>query len=218
MLASEFKIEDDFPAVSYEQWRALAEADLKGESFEQKFVSHTYEGIDVQPLYTRRDQLDVGERSKVRGLRRMALDSASDRTSESGWDLRQEHAYADLKLANQAILEDLAGGVTSICVQFDSVAQHGFDPDDRAASELAEGNGVAAYAVDDLDTLFSGVDLSLIGVALKTGAAFLPAAAMLIGLWRHRGIPAAQPRGTSMPIRCRCWPAKAYCRSRRRQR
>ena len=52
MLAPEFKIEDDFPAVSYEQWRALAEADLKGAAFDQKLVSHTHEGIDIQPLYT----------------------------------------------------------------------------------------------------------------------------------------------------------------------
>ena len=56
MLAPKFTIADDFPPVSYEQWREMAEASLKGSSFERKLVTHTYEGIDVQPIYTRRDR------------------------------------------------------------------------------------------------------------------------------------------------------------------
>ena len=55
----EFKLKDDFLPASYDQWRALAEADLKGASFQQKLVTHTYEGIDIQPLYTRRDEFAV---------------------------------------------------------------------------------------------------------------------------------------------------------------
>ena len=55
MLAPEFTLRDDFPPADYDEWRALAEADLGGASFEQKLVTHTYEGIDVQPVYTRRD-------------------------------------------------------------------------------------------------------------------------------------------------------------------
>ena len=58
MLPETFTLKDDFPPATYEQWRALVEADLKGAPFEQKLVSRSYEGIDVQPLYSRRDQLD----------------------------------------------------------------------------------------------------------------------------------------------------------------
>ena len=53
MLAPQFNLRDDFPPVNYDEWRALAEADLEGASFEQKLVTHTYEGIDLQPVYTR---------------------------------------------------------------------------------------------------------------------------------------------------------------------
>ena len=56
MLPREFTLKGDFPPASYDEWRALAEADLNGAAFEQKLVSHTYEGIDLQPLYTRRDR------------------------------------------------------------------------------------------------------------------------------------------------------------------
>src|SRR5205823_13270715 len=56
MLAPEFTLRDDFPPAAYDEWRALAEADLQGASCEQKLVTHTYEGIDIQPVYTRRDR------------------------------------------------------------------------------------------------------------------------------------------------------------------
>jgi methylmalonyl-CoA mutase len=196
MLASTFKIGDDFPPVSYEQWRALAEADLNGRPFDQELVSHTYDGIDIQPLYTRRDQLGSGDVAAIRSIPTTGHGESSAGTRGRGWDLRQEHTHPDLKVANQAILEDVAGGVNSICVQLDSVACRGFDPDDRAADELVDSGGIKVYTVDDLDALLAGVDLALIGVSLKSGGAFLPAAAMLIGLWRHRGVGPKQARGT----------------------
>src|SRR5437016_3805662 len=55
MLDAEFTIRDDFPPVRYAEWRALAEADLGGAPFEQKLVTHTYEGIDIQPVYAPKD-------------------------------------------------------------------------------------------------------------------------------------------------------------------
>ena len=61
MLPERFTIEDDFPPVSYEQWRALVEADLQGVTIEQKLVWHTYDGVDIQPVYTRRDELSGGQ-------------------------------------------------------------------------------------------------------------------------------------------------------------
>ena len=61
MLASEFSLQDEFPPINYAEWRALAEADLQGAAFEQKLVTHTYEGIDIQPVYTRRDRPGEGD-------------------------------------------------------------------------------------------------------------------------------------------------------------
>src|SRR6185369_11404134 len=52
MLDHEFHLVDDFRSAKYDDWRALAEADLAGASFEQKLVTHSYEGIDLLPVYT----------------------------------------------------------------------------------------------------------------------------------------------------------------------
>jgi len=195
MLAPEFTLRDDFPPVDYTEWRALAEADLQGASFEQKLVTHTYEGIDVQPVYTRRDWPAEGDPAGFPGLPPFVRGAHLLGAVQTGWDLRQEHAHPDLKVANQAILEDLQGGVTSLLLRLDSAARNGLDPDHPAAAELAGRDGLMVYHVDDLDALLAGVHLNMIGVTLEAGAAFVPAAATLVALWRRRGVRPDQARG-----------------------
>jgi methylmalonyl-CoA mutase len=186
--AMDVELKNDFPPVSYDQWRALAEADLRGASFEQKLVAHTYEGIDIHPLYTRRDQLGPGDYYAFPGTPPFVRGAIRQDVRPSGWDLRQEYADADPAIANRAILDDLDGGVDSLAIRFDLAARNGFDPDDSAAATFAGRDGIMAYSVDDLDQLLSGVELAAVPVSLEPGAAFLPAAAAMIALWRRRGV------------------------------
>src|SRR6516225_2907377 len=188
MLAPEFTLRDDFPPVGYDAWRPLAEADLEGASFEQKLVTHIYEGIDIQPVYTRRDRPGEDDPNGFPGLTPFVRGGRPLGAAQTGWDLRQEHAHPDLDTTNKAILDDLQGGVTSLLLRLDSAARNGLDPDDPAAAELAGRDGVMAYSVADLDQALAGVHLQMIGVTLEAGAAFLPAAALLAALWRRRGI------------------------------
>jgi methylmalonyl-CoA mutase len=195
MLAPEFMLLDDFPPADYGAWRALAEADLEGASFEQKLVTHTYEGIDIQPVYTRRDRPDAEDPMGFPGLTPFVRGARPLGAVTTGWDLRQEHAHPDLEVANQAIREDLAGGVSSLLLRLDLAARNGLDPDDPGSAEWAGRDGLMVYHVSDLDALLAGVHLHMIGVTLEAGAAFLPAAVTLAALWRRRGIAADQARG-----------------------
>ncbi len=195
MLAPEFTLKDDFPPVRYEDWRPLAEADLEGMPFEVKLVTHTYEGIDIQPVYTRHDRPGEGDPDGFPGLPPFVRGSKPLGAVRTGWDLRQEHAHPALDEANRAILADLQGGVTSLLLRLDSAARNGLDPDDPAAAELAGRDGLMAYHLDDFDRLLAGVHLDLIAVTLEAGAAFLPAAATLLALWRRRGLSPEQTRG-----------------------
>jgi methylmalonyl-CoA mutase len=195
MLATEFTLRDDFPPAAYEQWRALAEADLEGAPFELKLVTHTYEGIDVQPVYTRRDRPGEGDADGFPGLPPFVRGARPFGAVQTGWDLRQEHAHPDLAVTNRAILDDLQGGVTSLLLRLDAAARSGLDPDEPAAAELAGRDGLMVYHTDDLDCALAGVRLDLIGVTLEAGAAFLPAAALLVALWQRRGVIPGQARG-----------------------
>lgn len=194
MLAQKFSIKDEFPPVDYGRWRAAAEATLKGASFDQKLVTHTYEGIDLQPLYTRRDALG-DDAFGFPGLAPFVRGGTPLGAVKTGWDIRQEHAHPDLRISNRAILDDLQGGVTSVLLKLDHAARCGLDADAEVATELAGRDGITAYCLDDLDEVLADVDLSIIGLALDGGAAFLPAAAMLIALWKRRGCALDQVRG-----------------------
>jgi methylmalonyl-CoA mutase len=195
MLPSEFSLRDDFPPVSYEEWKALALADLEGASFEQKLVTHSYEGIDIQPVYTSRDFPEDNDPEGLPGLPPFVRGATAQGAIRSGWDLRQEHLHPDLQLSNEAILEDLQGGVTSLLLRLDVAARNGHDPDDPEAGELAGRDGLMVYSLTDLDTLLNNVHVQMIGVTLEAGAAFLPAAALLVALWQKRGVELQAVRG-----------------------
>jgi len=194
-LADDFTIHDDFPPVGYDQWRALAEEALNGAPFERKLITHTYEGIDIQPIYSRRDQLGGIDPIGFPGLAPFVRGSHPLGTVLTGWDLRQEHAHPDLAVTNRAILGDLEGGATSLLLRLDAAARCGLDPDQEAAADLSGRDGVMVYSLEDLDAALANVHLNMVGVALDAGAAFLPAAATLVGLWQRRAISPQEARG-----------------------
>jgi methylmalonyl-CoA mutase len=195
MVDQTFSIQEDFPPVPYDQWRELAEASLKGAPFEKKLVTHTYEGIDLQPLYTRAVRAGEDDATGFPGISPFVRGSTLLGSSSTGWDLRQQHDQPQPSAANQAILEDLEGGVSSLLLVLDRAARSGFDPDDQRAEDFVGFEGLMAYHVDDLDAVLANVQLSLVGVTLDSGASFLPAAAQLIALWRKRGLSDDEVRG-----------------------
>ena len=136
----------------------------------------------------------------------------------SGWDVRQEHRHPDVNVTNRAILDDLAGGVTSLVLRLDRAARDGFDPDDVAAGKLAGRDGLMAYSVDDLDAVLKNVQLQMIGVALDAGAAFIPVAAQFVALCGGGRFPSSKLAGRSTPTPSRCWPATVNSRRRRKRR
>ncbi|MCA9239950.1 MAG: methylmalonyl-CoA mutase subunit beta, partial [Planctomycetales bacterium] len=192
MLPEQLTIQDDFPPVTYDQWRATVEADLKGAPFEKKLVTHTYEGIDIQPIYTRADAPAGADPHGLPGTPPYVRGAIAAGAVATGWDLRQEHAHPDLVEANKAILADLEGGVTSVLLRLDASARGGRDPD---ASDASEPDGLLAYRTQDLDAALAGVHLDMAGAALDAGAAFLPAAAQLMALWRQRGVATENATG-----------------------
>ncbi|MCA9142575.1 MAG: methylmalonyl-CoA mutase [Planctomycetaceae bacterium] len=194
-LAEEFTIQDDFPPVGYEQWRSLVEESLQGVPFEKKLVTHTYEGFDVQPLYSLRDAIGDSDPFGFPGLAPFVRGAQPLGAVTTGWVLRQEHAHPDVVATNQAILDDLKGGVTSLLLRFDAAACQGYDPDQAEATKLVGHQGIMAYCVDDLDATLANVDLASVGIALDASAAFLPAAAMLVGLWQRYEVSPADARG-----------------------
>jgi methylmalonyl-CoA mutase len=190
-LPETFTIQQDFPPVDYDDWRAIVDKALGGAPFERKLVRRSYDGIEIQPLYSDRDQL-AADPSGLPGFAPFIRGSYPLAAATCGWDLRQEFADPDPAQCNRSILNDLNAGVTSLQLRFDAAVRDGLDADHPDASAVAGRGGLMAYRVEDLDAILADVRLDQVRVGLDAGAAFLPAAAMLIGLCRQRGVADGQ--------------------------
>ncbi len=81
---------------------------------------------------------------------------------------------------------------------YDLVSHEGIDPDHPAARGRIGQCGMAVYSVDDMERLFSGLDLSRINVVHITYYQVIPALAQYIAYAERRGLGAADLRGNSM--------------------
>jgi methylmalonyl-CoA mutase len=179
----------EFPTPTRDQWLAAVDKALKGAPFDKKLVTPLYEGINVQPLYTRQDW--QGET----GLPGLAPFTRGATAAAAGWDIRTEHDAADPRAVNRAILTDLLRGATAILIRFDLAARAGLDGDHAAADGLAGADGAMIYSVDDLDLALNDILPELVPLSLEAGAQALPTAALLSALWRRRGVTPEQARG-----------------------
>lgn len=192
-LPRELSVMELFPAMDESAWRELAERDLRGAPFEKKLVTHTYEGLRLQPVYTPESAAapaaaHSGDHPGTRGNHPLGV-------SQCGWDVRQERTEAGLEALNKAILDDLEHGVTSVLLRLDVGGRNGLDPTDPRAARLVGVDGVPIATVGDLRVAFDGVHLQMIGVALEAGAAFLPAASLVMAMWDEAGVDVGAARG-----------------------
>jgi methylmalonyl-CoA mutase len=101
---SDVVLAGDFPPATRDAWRQLVAGVLAKSGIttdpEQALATATYDGFDLQPLYTAAD--------------RPADFVWPNAATGPGWDIRQHHAGPDPARVNRAILTDLENGVTSI--------------------------------------------------------------------------------------------------------
>ena len=196
-LPRQLDLTEHFPSVSEEQWRQIVERDLRGAPFEKKLVTHTYEGIRVQPLFTPPADAShadghvpphAGWPPFTRGVDYLGRHRCA-------WDLRQERAEPMLDQLNAAMLEDLEAGVGSVLLRLDLAGRSGRDPDAPGGGHFVGRDGASLSTLHDLDHAFEGVHLEMIALALEAGAAFLPASALVMALWEHRGVAREGARG-----------------------
>lgn len=132
---------DDFPAAPREEWLALVEKTLKGQSFEEALVSRTVNGLPIQPLYTEAP-------SNPRDLR--------PRDAVRPWDIRAATRHPDPKAANAELLKDLEQGAASVLLAIDPTGQEGLAVADAAGLGKALEGVLLDLAPVALDAGFLG--------------------------------------------------------------
>lgn len=177
------KLLSEFPAHSYDQWHAAAEALLKGADFDQKLVSKTYEGITIQPIYRREDIAELEHRKHLPGSASLVRGSHTDGFLKSGWEVSQELKAPTPQTLNSLIHEGLNGGQSELNLFV------GCGQDDCCTG------GTRIDAVADLKVALDGVALDAVSTWWQCGPANVATAAIVIAAAEDMGVPAAKLRG-----------------------
>ncbi|MEL6423129.1 MAG: methylmalonyl-CoA mutase family protein, partial [Pseudomonadota bacterium] len=184
-----------FPPSSQEDWRALAEKALKGAPLSGLFAK-TADDIEIAPLYADgrpvapvapgADDANARPASTSPPTETGRVDAWSaatralciPRDGATPWDIRALHGGTDAGDVNAAILDDLAGGASSICLQMAAPGQHGLG---------------GTYAA--MDAALAGAHLDMIHTSVLAGDQYVGAALALEALWDARGCKAGGRRG-----------------------
>jgi methylmalonyl-CoA mutase len=132
----------EFPSIDEAQWKALAEASLKGRPLET-LRSRTADGITVEPVYSAAHDAAT-------------LPAGPDRLAADMWTLTQRADMPDIAAANARILEDLENGASGLSLVL-------------PGSVTAGAHGVAVTDARSLERLFDAVELDFISLRLDAG-------------------------------------------------
>src|SRR5690348_13670893 len=182
----------DSPPVSYEEWRAAY-----GLSPEREATFTTLSGEQIDPLYTERDpprdhDANIGSPGEFPFTRGVYPTMYRGRL----WTMRQFAGFGTAEETNERFRYLLDHGQTGLSTAFDMPSLMGHDSDHpRSLGEVGR-EGVAVDTVDDMETLFQGIDLGDVTVSMTINA---PAAMMLafyVVAAEHNGVPADRLGGT----------------------
>ncbi|MFD6328878.1 methylmalonyl-CoA mutase family protein [Streptomyces niveus] len=168
----------EFPAPTHEQWQGLVAGvlrksgrDVSGAAAEDALSTSLDDGLTTRPLYTATDAPgDAG----LPGFAPFTRGGTPGGPAPGGWDVRQRHARTDPARTNEAVLDDLANGTTSLWLAV----------------------GAAGVPVSGLAEALDGVYLDLAPIALDAGDEFPAACAELLRLCDERDVPRGEVRGT----------------------
>ena len=95
---------DEFEPTSYETWKEAAVASLKGAPFEKKLFTKTYEGITLEPIYTKAHVEKYAKRLSFPGAEDFLRGTHAGGYLSEPWTIAQDAQVSDPKEAN-AILK-----------------------------------------------------------------------------------------------------------------
>lgn len=157
-----------FPSADDAQWRALVDKVLKGGDFRKRLVSRSSDGIDIEPLYTRKGALP-DERPGVAPFTR----GSATRLAQDGWRIAQIRTETTPAAFAAAALDDIENGADAITIRLAAPGQTGL-PADLPALEAA----------------LAPLPLDRISIALEPGAHAIEAGLAFGAIARQRNATA----------------------------
>ncbi|TNE60637.1 MAG: methylmalonyl-CoA mutase [Alphaproteobacteria bacterium] len=118
MSESELKLAGEFAPATDAAWRTLVEKTLAGKDFDRAMTSRSYDGIQVNALYTPANARIEPQASTRAGL----------------WDITTAHWHTDAVACNKSILTALERGATSFAIRIEAGVCPGISPANLGAA------------------------------------------------------------------------------------
>ena len=177
-------------AADLDAWREMFEATPQRDA---SFT--TLSGVPVQPLYTAAD-LPESDAIGLPGSYPFTRGVYPSMYRGRLWTMRQFAGFGTAEETNERFRYLLDHGQTGLSTAFDMPSLMGHDSDHpRSLGEVGR-EGVAVDTLDDMQTLFAGIDLGEVSVSMTINA---PAAIMLayyVAAGEAQGVPSQQLAGT----------------------
>ncbi|WGT49678.1 methylmalonyl-CoA mutase [Thioclava nitratireducens] len=169
-----------------EDWRKLAEKELRGRPFED-LTWNTLEGIAVKPLYTEEDVEGLDHLGTMPGLSPFTRGPRATMYAGRPWTIRQYAGFSTAEESNAFYRKALAAGQQGVSVAFDLATHRGYDSDHPRVEGDVGKAGVAIDSVEDMKILFDGIPLDQISVSMTMNGAVIPILANFIVTGEEQG-------------------------------
>jgi methylmalonyl-CoA mutase N-terminal domain/subunit len=161
-------------------------------------VVETSSHIQVKPLYTPADlkgsdyESDIGYPGEYPFTRGVQATMYRGRL----WTMRQYAGMGDAEESNKRYKYLLANGTTGLSVAFDLPTQIGMDSDHVLAAGEVGKVGVAIDSIEDMERLFSGIELTKISTSMTINATASILLALYVAVARRQGADIRRLSGT----------------------
>jgi methylmalonyl-CoA mutase len=183
----------DFPPHTYEAWKEAAIQLLKGRPFERTLITPTYEGFELEPIYTRETLAELPQMEELPGLGSQIRGSRLEGYLEGGWQVSQELSASTPEMFNELALHELDQGQNELNIWPDLASRTGRDPSDGDGSIGVCGLSLATRG--DFETLMRGIHPEMVGIYFQGGAAAPTLYALLLAWSREAGVKPADLSG-----------------------
>ncbi|MRG45647.1 methylmalonyl-CoA mutase [Chitinophaga sp. SYP-B3965] len=151
----------------------------------------TDSGIVIQPLYTNPVPMDEmpGSFPFTRGIH-------ASMYRDKLWTMRQYAGFSTAEESNKRYHYLLSQGVMGLSVAFDLPTQIGYDSDHPMSEGEVGKVGVAIDSIEDMEILFSGIDLEKVSTSMTINATGYILLALYIALAKKQGADLKKISGT----------------------
>ena len=180
---------------SFEQWRTLAEKELKGNS-PDSLNKQNAEQIVIKPVYSKHDLPNHVTGNEMPGLYPFVRGPYATMYANRPWTIRQYAGFSTASESNAFYRRNLSAGQKGLSIAFDLATHRGYDSDHpRVVGDVGKA-GVAIDSVEDMKVLFDGIPLNAMSVSMTMNGAVIPVLAMFIVAGEEQGVGMEELSGT----------------------